>query len=130
VGQREKMAADNMKGLILAVGSSLFIGTSFILKKKGLRRAAAKGTRAGLPASLISPLLAELPISDFGLYACNLLCFLLGLISCFHCRDHLIHLCLLKICILVWYLWSCARWNVDKYQNPTFPTAKDEGCFF
>ncbi|KAJ8453010.1 hypothetical protein Cgig2_014773 [Carnegiea gigantea] len=41
------MAADNVKGLILAVGSSLFIGSSFILKKKGLRRAAAKGTRAG-----------------------------------------------------------------------------------
>lgn len=41
------MAADNVKGLILAVGSSVFIGTSFILKKKGLRRAASKGTRAG-----------------------------------------------------------------------------------
>lgn len=41
------MAADNVKGLILAVGSSLFIGSSFILQKKGLRRAAAKGTRAG-----------------------------------------------------------------------------------
>jgi len=42
------MAADNVKGLILAMGSSAFIGTSFILKKKGLRRAAAHGTRAGL----------------------------------------------------------------------------------
>ena len=42
------MAEDNVRGLILAVSSSVFIGTSFILKKKGLRRAAASGTRAGL----------------------------------------------------------------------------------
>ncbi|KAG5526772.1 hypothetical protein RHGRI_032886 [Rhododendron griersonianum] len=41
--------SDNEKGLILAVASSLFIGTSFILKKKGLKRAAASsGTRAGV----------------------------------------------------------------------------------
>ncbi|CAL5435945.1 unnamed protein product [Camellia sinensis] len=38
--------SDNAKGLILAVGSSLFIGTSFILKKKGLKRAVDSGTRA------------------------------------------------------------------------------------
>ncbi|KAL2937184.1 putative magnesium transporter NIPA6 [Bienertia sinuspersici] len=41
------MAEDNVRGLVLAVGSSVFIGTSFILKKKGLRLAAANGTRAG-----------------------------------------------------------------------------------
>lgn len=41
-------ASDNVKGLILAVASSIFIGTSFILKKKGLKRAGAAGTRAGL----------------------------------------------------------------------------------
>ncbi|CAA2940378.1 probable magnesium transporter NIPA6 isoform X2 [Olea europaea var. sylvestris] len=40
-------ASDNTRGLILAIVSSLFIGASFILKKKGLRRAAAAGTRAG-----------------------------------------------------------------------------------
>ncbi|KAJ8433955.1 hypothetical protein Cgig2_001884 [Carnegiea gigantea] len=52
------MAADNVKGLILAMGSSAFIGTSFILKKKGLRRAAAHGTRAGFGghAYLLEPL--------------------------------------------------------------------------
>ncbi|CAL5432005.1 unnamed protein product [Camellia sinensis] len=38
--------SDNAKGLILAVGSSLFIDTSFILKKKGLKRAVDSGTRA------------------------------------------------------------------------------------
>ncbi|KAL9244874.1 hypothetical protein vseg_018592 [Gypsophila vaccaria] len=41
------MADDNVRGLVLAVGSSLFIGTSFILKKKGLRKAAVHGTSAG-----------------------------------------------------------------------------------
>ncbi|KAK4774500.1 hypothetical protein SAY86_009435 [Trapa natans] len=40
--------SDNAKGLILAVASSAFIGSSFIVKKKGLKRAAAAGTRAGV----------------------------------------------------------------------------------
>ncbi|KAJ8767086.1 hypothetical protein K2173_012677 [Erythroxylum novogranatense] len=40
--------SDNAKGLILAMASSAFIGSSFILKKKGLKRAAAAGTRAGV----------------------------------------------------------------------------------
>uniref|UniRef100_A0A2C9W1W3 Probable magnesium transporter n=1 Tax=Manihot esculenta TaxID=3983 RepID=A0A2C9W1W3_MANES len=40
--------SDNSKGLILAVASSAFIGSSFILKKKGLKRAGAAGTRAGV----------------------------------------------------------------------------------
>lgn len=39
--------ADNMKGLILAVLSSAFIGASFIVKKKGLRRAGSSGSSAG-----------------------------------------------------------------------------------
>lgn len=38
---------ENTKGLILAMASSAFIGTSFILKKKGLKRAGSNGTRAG-----------------------------------------------------------------------------------
>lgn len=41
------MLSDNEIGLVLAVSSSVFIGSSFILKKKGLKRAAANGTRAG-----------------------------------------------------------------------------------
>ncbi|KAF8012530.1 hypothetical protein BT93_I0633 [Corymbia citriodora subsp. variegata] len=40
--------SDNARGLILAVASSAFIGASFILKKKGLKRAGAAGTRAGI----------------------------------------------------------------------------------
>ena len=46
-GMTETGVSDNLKGLILAMGSSAFIGSSFILKKKGLKRAAARGTRAG-----------------------------------------------------------------------------------
>ncbi|XP_050107725.1 probable magnesium transporter NIPA6 isoform X2 [Malus sylvestris] len=40
--------SENTKGLILAMASSAFIGASFILKKKGLKSAAAAGTRAGV----------------------------------------------------------------------------------
>jgi hypothetical protein len=45
--EREMGMSDNVKGLILAMASSAFIGTSFILKKKGLKSAGATGTRAG-----------------------------------------------------------------------------------
>jgi len=41
------MSADNIKGLVLALSSSLFIGASFIIKKKGLKKAASSGVRAG-----------------------------------------------------------------------------------
>ncbi|KAL4556120.1 hypothetical protein LXL04_038762 [Taraxacum kok-saghyz] len=41
------MSADNIKGLVLALSSSLFIGASFIVKKKGLKKAGASGIRAG-----------------------------------------------------------------------------------
>jgi len=41
---------DNQKGLALAISSSLFIGASFIVKKKGLRKASASGLRAGTGA--------------------------------------------------------------------------------
>jgi magnesium transporter len=43
----EGMSADNIKGLLLALSSSLFIGASFIVKKKGLKKAGASGVRAG-----------------------------------------------------------------------------------
>ena len=41
------MSTDNIKGLLLALSSSLFIGASFIVKKKGLKKAGASGVRAG-----------------------------------------------------------------------------------
>lgn len=41
------LSEDNVKGLVLALSSSLFIGASFIVKKKGLKKAGASGVRAG-----------------------------------------------------------------------------------
>ncbi|KHN39664.1 Magnesium transporter NIPA2 [Glycine soja] len=41
------MSSDNIKGLCLALSSSFFIGASFIVKKKGLKKAGASGIRAG-----------------------------------------------------------------------------------
>nr|GEV79196.1 probable magnesium transporter NIPA2 [Tanacetum cinerariifolium] len=41
------MSSDNVHGLILAMVSSIFIGSSFIIKKKGLMKAGVLGTRAG-----------------------------------------------------------------------------------
>ncbi|GJN14909.1 hypothetical protein PR202_gb01786 [Eleusine coracana subsp. coracana] len=44
-----ELSTDNLKGIVLALCSSGFIGASFIIKKKGLRRAAvASGVRAGV----------------------------------------------------------------------------------
>ncbi|XP_042515052.1 probable magnesium transporter NIPA4 isoform X1 [Macadamia integrifolia] len=42
------MSSDNIKGLVLALSSSSFIGASFIIKKKGLKKAGASGVRAGV----------------------------------------------------------------------------------
>lgn len=53
------MAKENVTGFVLALLSSGFIGASFIIKKKGLRRAAAaSGVRAGVGgyAYLLEPL--------------------------------------------------------------------------
>ncbi|KAK9293061.1 hypothetical protein L1049_021045 [Liquidambar formosana] len=40
--------SDNLKGFVLAVVSSAFIGSSFIIKKKGLKRAGVSGPRASV----------------------------------------------------------------------------------
>jgi len=49
---REGMSSDNVKGLVLALSSSIFIGASFIVKKKGLKKAGASGVRAGIEISI------------------------------------------------------------------------------
>lgn len=41
------MSSDNIKGLVLGLSSSFFIGASFIVKKKGLKKAGSSGIRAG-----------------------------------------------------------------------------------
>eukprot|EP00873_Tetraselmis_striata_P001280 jgi/Tetstr1/421544/TSEL_012491.t1 len=72
---------DQTKGVALAVSSSLFIGASFIIKKKGLKIASANGVRAGLGryAYLKEPMcaiLAHLILSEklnmFGVLGCIL----------------------------------------------------------
>ena len=40
---------DNVRGLTLAMSSSAFIGSSFVIKKVGLKKAGDKGVRAGWP---------------------------------------------------------------------------------
>jgi hypothetical protein len=42
-----KRATEQFIGLVLAVSSSVFIGASFIIKKRGLRLAGNSGLRAG-----------------------------------------------------------------------------------
>ncbi|XP_062180930.1 probable magnesium transporter NIPA4 isoform X2 [Phragmites australis] len=72
------MSADNIKGLLLALSSSLFIGASFIVKKKGLKKAGASGVRAGVGgysylleplwwAGMITMIVGE--IANFAAYA-------------------------------------------------------------
>ena len=39
--------SDQSKGLLLAISSSIFIGSSYVVKKKGLRLAGSSGVRAG-----------------------------------------------------------------------------------
>ncbi|KAF6985571.1 hypothetical protein CFC21_003412 [Triticum aestivum] len=48
-GGPQELSADNVRGIVLALLSSGFIGSSFIIKKKGLRRAAvSSGISAGV----------------------------------------------------------------------------------
>ncbi|XP_004247874.1 probable magnesium transporter NIPA2 [Solanum lycopersicum] len=39
--------SNNVHGVILAISSSIFIGSSFVIKKQGLKKAGANGKRAG-----------------------------------------------------------------------------------
>ncbi|KAM0038184.1 putative magnesium transporter NIPA [Helianthus debilis subsp. tardiflorus] len=72
------MSSDNVHGLVLALSSSLFIGSSFIIKKKGLMNAGATGIRAGLGgysylkepwwwAGMVSMIIGE--VANFAAYA-------------------------------------------------------------
>jgi hypothetical protein len=47
-GIESGLSSSNFKGCLLALVSSAFIGASFIIKKKGLKRAGASGARAGV----------------------------------------------------------------------------------
>lgn len=45
------ITSESAVGLVLALSSSIFIGSSFIIKKKGLLRAGLSGVRAGVDVS-------------------------------------------------------------------------------
>lgn len=47
-GQDVERMREQSIGLALAISSSIFIGSSFIVKKRGLRLAGQSGLRAGL----------------------------------------------------------------------------------
>lgn len=72
------MSSDNIHGLVLALSSSVFIGSSFIIKKKGLMKAGVTGTRAGSGgysylkepwwwAGMVSMIIGE--VANFAAYA-------------------------------------------------------------
>lgn len=45
------MSIDNVRGFALATSSSAFIGSSFVIKKIGLKKAGDAGVRAGCASS-------------------------------------------------------------------------------
>lgn len=61
--------SDQTIGLLLALSSSLFIGASFVIKKRGLRRAGSTGLRAGKRVQLAAAWVRFLPAC---LHACQL----------------------------------------------------------
>ncbi|THU62864.1 hypothetical protein C4D60_Mb01t09630 [Musa balbisiana] len=70
------MSSDNIKGLVLALSSSFFIGASFIVKKKGLKKAGASGVRAGAGGYSYFAVLAHIILRErlhiFGILGCAL----------------------------------------------------------
>ncbi|XP_028124921.1 probable magnesium transporter NIPA2 isoform X3 [Camellia sinensis] len=74
----EGLSSENIHGLVLAISSSIFIGSSFIIKKKGLKKSGETGTRASSGghsylreplwwAGFISMIIGE--IANFAAYA-------------------------------------------------------------
>eukprot|EP00955_Chlamydomonas_euryale_P024634 259727-Chlamydomonas_euryale.AAC.6 len=57
-------------GLVLAVSSSVFIGASFIIKKRGLRLAGSSGLRAGATASISASICGRADARVCGTMAC------------------------------------------------------------
>ncbi|KAL0432156.1 UNVERIFIED_CONTAM: putative magnesium transporter NIPA6 [Sesamum latifolium] len=76
------MYRTNLIGFGLAVGSSAFIGSSFIIKKKGLQRAGASGSRAssGGYGYLLEPLWWIGMVTTFLLYTASAIAVVLVLV--------------------------------------------------
>lgn len=66
--------SDNVHGLILAVSSSIFIGSSFIIKKKGLMKAGATGKRAGFNPFSFPLCFFNLHLIMFAFNSSNIIC--------------------------------------------------------
>ena len=101
-GMIETGVSDNCKGLVLAMSSSAFIGSSFILKKKGLKRAAARGTRAGVGGYtyLLEPLWwAGMVTSKSGNFISFLTLSCTRIILCFEIKLNWILNCVLAVII-------------------------------
>lgn len=79
------MSTDNIKGLLLALSSSLFIGASFIVKKKGLKKAGASGVRAGEAVRALRSALALALLGTMLSFSRMRLCFR-SLLACCACR--------------------------------------------
>lgn len=99
------ISTDNVTGLVLAVSSSIFIGTSFIVKKMGLKKSSTRGRSAGSP-SWINVLTLWYPEFLFVVNCWILNCFLL-IIFFFYLTS------LGRTCIFVWTL--VVDWNDLKY---------------
>lgn len=72
--------SDNLKGIILAVVASAFIGSSFIVKKKGLKRAGASGPRASKSSYFFSFVFVDPAYSYY--YVCAALQALVVMVTC------------------------------------------------
>ena len=75
------LSEDQARGLALACSSAVFIGSSFIIKKKGLRVAGASGTRAGALAGCFAQSPSPLSCLQCESLRCYHLCFQLSAIA-------------------------------------------------
>ncbi|KAF3657802.1 hypothetical protein FXO38_13526 [Capsicum annuum] len=67
------MSSNNIKGLVLALSSSVFIGASFIVKKKGLKKVVASSVRAGNNCGTAMRSLTEVVVVAGGNSRCGLI---------------------------------------------------------
>ncbi|KAK6938509.1 Magnesium transporter NIPA [Dillenia turbinata] len=106
------ISSDNIKGMILALSSSIFIGASFIVKKKGLKKAGASGLRAGAGgfsylyeplwwAGMITMIVGE--VANFAAYAFApaILVTPLGALSIIIRQEEMFHIVIVSLFSLV-----------------------------
>lgn len=97
------ISKDNVTGLILAVSSSVFIGSSFIIKKMGLKKAGTTGKSAGSS----SP-----PLFWFCVFG---LIFSSGLFKSLELAIHWVVICLI-ITFVFALIWSASGGHAYLYE--------------